>query len=322
MCGFEPHLGHQVIAIRIRSSRKRVRIFFFERPAGARIRPRPETEGWLMKQELIEVQKHYDSDPLQEWNRLQKEHPYEKYITVKVMERYIRPNDSILDVGGGPGHYSIHFSRIGHEVTLVDLASKNVEFAKRKARQYRTHVRAQQGNALDLSRFEDASFDAVFLMGPLYHLLDEDDRRRALGEARRVLKPGGCLFASFILMYGGVIYGLRQFRKAILIPEEKQYFDVVLQNRSLAFDAFTQSYMTTVKDAKALFAERGGWSIETVFSQEGVLAPYKDLLAKAPRKERMAWYEFGYRICENEDYLSHGEHLMVVARKQANGDAG
>lgn len=152
-------------------------------------------------------------------------------------------------------------------------------------------------------------------MGPLYHLLDEKDRCRAIDEARRVLKPNGYLFASFILMYGGVIYGLREFQRSVLISEERSYFDVVLQNRSLSFDAFTQSYMTTVKDAKALFAERDGWRIETVFSQEGVLAPYKYLLAEAPYKERMARYEFGYQICENEDYLSHGEHLMVVLRK-------
>lgn len=272
-----------------------------------------------MKQEILEVQKHYDANPLREWNRLQKEHPYEKYITLKIMERYIQPGDSILDIGGGPGHYAIHFSRKGHAVTLVDLSGENVKFARRKARQYKTKIQAQQGNALYLSDFEDNSFDVVFLMGPLYHLLDEKDQRRAIDEARRVLKPNGYLFASFILMYSGVIYGLREFQRSILIPEERSYFDVVLQNQSLSFNAFTQSYMTTVKDAKALFAERDGWRIETVFSQEGVLAPYKYLLAEAPYQERMAWYEFGYQICENEDYLSHGEHLMIVSKK--NKDA-
>lgn len=275
----------------------------------------PQKEESKVKQEILEVQKHYDANPLREWNRLQKEHPYEKYITLKVMERYIQPGDSILDIGGGPGHYAVHFSRKGHAVALVDLSGENVKFARQKARQYKTSIQARQGNALDLSEYEDHSFDVVFLMGPLYHLLDEKDRRRAIDEARRVLKPNGYLFASFILMYGGVIYGLRQFRKSILIPEERSHFDVVLHNRSLSFDAFTQSYMTTVKDAKALFAERDGWRIETVFSQEGVLAPYKYLLAEAPYKERMAWYEFGYQICENEDYLSHGEHLMIVSRK-------
>lgn len=101
-----------------------------------------------------------------------------------------------------------------------------------------------------------------------------------------------------------------------MIPEEKKYFDIVLQNRAATLEAFTQSYMTTVADAKALFTEDGKWEIETVFSQEGVLAPYKYLLAKTPYKERMAWYEFGYQICENENYLTHGEHLMIVARKQ------
>ncbi len=56
----------------------------------------------------------------------------------------------------------------------------------------------EQGTALDLSRFPDHSFDAVLLMGPLYHLLTEAERRTALAEARRVLRSGGPLFAAFI----------------------------------------------------------------------------------------------------------------------------
>ncbi len=119
-----------------------------------------------MKEQLDAIQKYYDSDPQKEWDRLKTRHPFEKYITTHIMDRYLAPGDAILDIGGGPGHYAIHYARQGHPVTLVDLSGENVRFAKKKARQYGVKIAALQGNALDLSAFPAESFDAVFLMGP------------------------------------------------------------------------------------------------------------------------------------------------------------
>ena len=126
-----------------------------------------------MKEQTEAVREHYEENPQKEWDRLKKRHPYEKYITINMMDRYISPGSKILDIGGGPGHYSVHYARQGHEVTLLDLSEGNVRFAKKKARQYGVKITAMQGNALDLSAFPDDSFDVVFLMGPLYHLMEE-----------------------------------------------------------------------------------------------------------------------------------------------------
>ena len=270
-----------------------------------------------MREETEAVRTHYNTDPQKEWDRLQKKHPFEKYITVRMMDRYIRPGDTILDIGGGPGHYSIHYARQGHAVTLLDLSDENVRFAKKKARQYGVKITAAQGNALDLSRFADDSFDAVFMMGPLYHLMNEESRLQAIREAKRVLKPGGHLFCSFILMFGGVIYGLRDLQETILWPEEQKYYEIAARGESCAFDAFTFCWMATVRDAKALLASVPGLRTETVFGQEGILAPYRNVLEKSPKKVRMAFYDYAVRYCEKEDYLTHSEHLMIVSVKDA-----
>lgn len=268
-----------------------------------------------MREQKEAVRTHYDTDPKKEWDRLQKRHPYEKYITVHMMDRYIRPGDRILDIGGGPGHYSVHYAKQGHDVTLLDLSDGNVRFAKQKARQYGVKITALQGDAMDLSRFADATFDTVFLMGPLYHLMSEESRTRAVREAKRVLKPGGCLFCSFILMFGGVIYGLRELEETILMPKEQQYFEVTAKDESLAFDAFTYSYMNTVRDAEQLLASVSGLRTKAVFGQESILSPYRNELAKQPKKIRMAWFDYALRFCEKRDYLTHTEHLMIVSQK-------
>ena len=267
-----------------------------------------------MREQTEAIRTHYNADPRKEWDRLQVRHPFEKYITTHMMDRYIRPGCSILDIGGGPGHYSIYYAGKGHAVTLLDLSDENVRFAKKKARQYGVKITAMQGNALDLSRFADASFDAVFLMGPLYHLMNEESRRQAIREAKRVLKPGGYLFSSFILMFGGVIYGMREIPETILWPEEQGLYDVAAKDESLAFDAFTYAYMTTVRDAKALLASVPGLETVTVFGQEGILAPYGNVLSACPKKIRLAWYDYALRFCEKEAYLTHAEHLMIVSR--------
>lgn len=269
-----------------------------------------------MREETEAIRAHYNADPRKEWDRLQKKHPYEKYITVRMMDRYIRPGSSILDIGGGPGHYSIHYAKKGHPVTLLDLSDENVCFAKKKARQYRVRIRALQGNALDLSRFPDESFDTVFLMGPLYHLMNEESRIQALQEAKRVLKTGGYLFSSFILMFGGVIYGLRELQETILWPQEQVLFDIAAKGESIAFEAFTYSYMTTVRDARKLLDTVPGLRTETVFGQESILAPYRNVLSRSPAKIRKAWYDYALRFCENEEYLTHTEHLMIVSKKE------
>ena len=274
-------------------------------------------EKMTAREETEAIRKHYNTDPLKEWDRLQKRTPYEKYITTQMMDRYIRPGDTILDIGGGPGQYSVYYAKQGHAMTLLDLSDGNVRFAKKKARQYGVKITALQGNALDLSRFEDASFDVVFLMGPLYHLMEEESRLQAIREAKRVLKPGGYLFSSFILMFGGVIYGLRELPETILWPEEQPLYEVAARDEGLSFKAFTFAYMTTVRDAKQLLASVPGLETVTAFGQESILAPYRNILKRSPRKIRQAWFDYALRYCEKEDYLTHSEHLMIISRKNA-----
>ncbi|WP_194916189.1 class I SAM-dependent methyltransferase [Catenulispora rubra] len=117
----------------------------------------------------------------------------ERERTKQLLLRELPPAPArILDVGGGPGVYAAWLAQLGYDVTLIDPVPRHCE----QAAGYGTFA-VQTGDARALQA-PDASADVVLLLGPLYHLIDPDDRARALREANRVVRPGGLIAAAFI----------------------------------------------------------------------------------------------------------------------------
>ena len=150
----------------------------------------------------------------------------EKERTQEIISRYLDESPrSILDVGGGAGHYSFWLTRLGNEVHLLDPVSVNIDAAKSKAEKSNILLNSiQVGEARQLP-WEDGKFDIVLLMGPLYHLGKKEERIDALKESYRVLKKGGLLFAAGISRYASLFDGF--FRNMIKDPD---FFQIVEQD--------------------------------------------------------------------------------------------
>ncbi len=102
----------------------------------------------------------------------------------------------VADIGGGPGRYAMWLAERGYQVEHRDLVPLHVEqLASATTAVAAVHSGIADARDLDLAT---ESVDAVLLLGPLYHLRYRADRLRALREARRVLRPGGPLFAAAI----------------------------------------------------------------------------------------------------------------------------
>ena len=61
------------------------------------------------------------------------------------------------------------------------------------------NIKAFLGNALDLSRFSDNSFDLIIMFGPMYHLHSKEEKIKALSEAKRILKDNGFMFICYYM---------------------------------------------------------------------------------------------------------------------------
>lgn len=267
-----------------------------------------------MQQDIEAVKAFYDENPQKEWERFDT-HPSEFFITTKMMERLIRPGEHILDIGGGPGRYSIYFAQRGCDVTLLDLSERNAAFAREKAAQMGLPLTTFVGDAREADTLIEGEFDHVFLMGPLYHLLEEADRVRAVNEAIAKLKPGGKLYASFILLFGGLVFAMKHAVGALIDPAEEKYIDAILHRRPFCGDGFTKVYSAWPEEIAA-FMEQFSLKKLHLFGQEGILSPGEANIFAQPQEVVDKWVEVAVALCEHKEFFSFAEHLMYIGEKQ------
>lgn len=153
-----------------------------------------------MESRIEIVSGHYES--CDEDGRLfRSRHGQMEYLTtMHYIHRFAKPGAKVLEVGAGTGRYSIALAKEGMDVTAVELVEHNLEILRENAKGIE-NLRAYQGDATDLGRFPDDAFDLTLVLGPMYHLYEAEDVRRAIDEAIRVTRPGGVLFFAFLSVY-------------------------------------------------------------------------------------------------------------------------
>jgi ubiquinone/menaquinone biosynthesis C-methylase UbiE len=227
------------------------------------------------------------------------------------------PPAVVCDVGGGPGAHSFWLAGLGHEVHLVDAVPRHIEQAGEAAENESLPRLAslEVGDARNLSYPEEFA-DAVLLHGPLYHLTDREDRLRAIGESRRVLRPGGVLFACAISRYASTIVGL--VRGWVW---DADYHEMIRRELTTGqhrkppgWNVFIDAFFHHPEELRAELEEAGMEHEETLGIQgPGWLVPeFEESLEDGERMEIILDIA---RLMEREPVLS--PHLMAIARRPA-----
>ncbi len=260
------------------------------------------------------VKDYYNAGSQAEWGRIHNRPEF--LITCRYLDRYIKPGDKVLDIGGGPGRYSLYLAEKGCDVTLFDLAEGNLKFAAEKAAEHNVSIKTVCGDACYADTLVSGQFDHVLLMGPLYHLLEESDRVMAVNAALYLLKPGGVLFASFISMMGGMVYAMKVAPEAVAstLPSDIEFMKNFTEKKGYAGDAFTQAVFIEQHDVLPFMSQ---FPLEKLhlFGQESITSPCEDNIMSQPQEIVDLWIDLAEKVCEREELLSWAEHLMYVGRK-------
>jgi ubiquinone/menaquinone biosynthesis C-methylase UbiE len=182
-----------------------------------------------------------------------------------------RPPARIVDVGGGAGEYSAWLAGLGYEAHLVDATERLVEQARqRSATLARPIASLTIGDARALA-LPDQFADAVLVMGPLYHLIEAEDRHRALCEAHRVVRLGGTVAVSAISRYASALDGIRRGRSkdpAFVRMRDRDLRDGVHLNEANHPEYFTTAYFHRPEDLRREM-ETAGFQAVAVVGVEG-----------------------------------------------------
>ncbi|MEW2548038.1 methyltransferase domain-containing protein [Streptomyces sp. NPDC047002] len=230
--------------------------------------------------------------------------------TQEIMRRFLPPAPAcVLDVGGGPGVHARWLVEDGYKVELIDPIARHVDKAA-------LVCPASVGDARALPA-ADASFDVVQLLGPLYHLPDPSDRRRALAEARRVVRPGGLVAAAAINRYSSLF----EHTSLAHLHTERMQASISTILRTAVHDGkrgFTLAYFHRAEElademraaglveVQVFGVEGPAWSLLKAVEQHAGPDPSEELFESVLTAARMA-----------EPYpelLASSSHLLAVGR--------
>lgn len=263
---------------------------------------------------MTELEEHYNK--FNEEKRLNSRHGQVEFqVSMKYIHQYLeqlmsdgreRSQIKILDIGAGTGRYSVPLSEEGYDVTAVELVKHNLGVLKAKG----SAVKAYQGNALKLSRFEAESFDLTLLFGPMYHLFSFEDKKKALEEAKRVTRPGGIIMVAYLMNeYGVLTYAFK----------EKHIMECVKEGR------FTTEFCT-ISQPKDLYdymrienitelAEACGLTRSRILSPDGPANYMRPFLNQLTEEEFKLFIEYQMATCERPDLIGAGAHTLDILIK-------
>jgi ubiquinone/menaquinone biosynthesis C-methylase UbiE len=265
---------------------------------------------------MTELEEYYNK--FNEEKRLNSRHGQVEFrISMKYIHEYLgealansgsgeKSDIKLLDIGAGTGRYSVALSDEGYDVTAVELVKYNLGILKQKS----SNVMAIQGNALNLKKLESNYFDVTLLFGPMYHLFGFDDKNKALGEAKRVTKPGGVILVAYCMNeYGVITYGFKE-KHVLECMENKRFTEdfKTVSNPSELYDYMRIEDIDTLNEAQGLKRIK-------IISPDGPANYIRPFLNQLSDEEFETFIQYQTATCERMDLIGAGAHTVDILRK-------
>ncbi len=152
------------------------------------------------------VRDYFDTFAEGEWARLDSSLVGQVSFEVhrRFLAHFVRPGMRVLEIGSGPGRFTIELARLGARVVVTDISPVQLELNERYVSDAGCGAAVERwelADVCDLSRYRDAEFDAVVAYGgPLSYAFERAGF--AMQELLRVVRPAGPVVASAMSTVG------------------------------------------------------------------------------------------------------------------------
>lgn len=269
-----------------------------------------------MSDDVSDIRAFYNSSPQREHERLA-QHQLEYDLTWRYLKRYLPPDGSVLEVGAATGRYTLELARRGYAVTAVDLSAALLDLCRQnlEAEGLDKRVQLLVADARDLSSVEQTGFDAALLMGPLYHLIVEADRKTAVQQVAQRLRDGGVIFSALLSRYGVLSDLIRNKPDWI---EDQAEVGSVLAHGKRPDDAPRGGFRGYLAQASEIapLHESAGFETLAVAGGEPVIAADDDSYNRLDGKQRELWLDLLVNVSTEPSIVGASRHLLYVGRKK------
>ncbi len=273
-----------------------------------------------MIDDVSDIGAFYTADPQREHSRLER-HQLEYELTWRYIDHYLPAQGTILEIGAATGRYTLPLAQRGYQITAVDLSAGLLAVNRQRITDagLAGQVRFVEADARDLSSVAVRRFDAVLIMGPLYHLIVEADRKAALCRAADRLGDGGILFSAFISRWGVLGDLLRNNPDWI---EDQAEVEALIASGSRSDEAPRggfRGYLACAAEIAPLH-EALGFETLALAGVEPAISAADENYNALEGDQRRQWLDLLHRVSTEPSIVGASRHLLYVGRKKPKAD--
>lgn len=270
------------------------------------------------------VATHYETHVLDyEKIRLEQDSPVEFELTTRTMKKWIQNNAIVLDVGVGVGHYALQLAQRGCQLHLVDICESLLKLSLERMAQNNLsdHVLSSTlSSATHLDFMPDNSVDCVLMLGPFYHLVEKQQREKAVAQAYRVLKSGGLIFAAAInrlailheLFKTDRYFDNTEINISAISTALDDYYKSGVTNENI-FKPLGDGYCATISEFSELFS--ASFTQVDFLGLESFSAYKQKMIFEKKSEDVDLWLSLLEKTARSIEGMGASEHLLYVGRK-------
>lgn len=257
-----------------------------------------------------EILNKFYNEICDEDTRLDQKHRKLEFLTTdRYVQKYLKPNCRILEVGAGTGRYSLYYASQGYKVNSIEYVQHNLDVLKSKITD-NMNIVAEQGNAIDLSRFEDNIFDIVLVLGPLYHLYTEEEINKCINEAKRVCKNNGIMMFAY-LPNDSIMISWALLKGHLKFGYDNKRFD---QNFKIISEPSEIMRAFYIDELEKIMNSNNIEKINNI-STSGVAPHFRNIIDNLSEEEFEIWKNYHFSSCERKEVQGYSTHMLYIGKK-------